>query len=738
MKDMTKKEKKSAAESSGGSPLFISRELSWIDFNARVLDEADCAANPVLERLKFIAIFSSNLDEFFMVRIAGLRQLIKMGQDLPDPAGNRPSDQLLRMRSKLERLLKRQYKCLAEEILPALAEHNVRLVAPSEVAPAVRAELSAYFRGQVLPVLTPLAVDSAHPFPILSSGSIEIAVSMRPAGKTDLVYAFVEVPELLPRFVEIPDNRPGRGFMLLEDLIMDNLGTLFTGCEIEEYFPFRITRDMDFSVEDSGAEDLMQSIEKKLLQRRHREPIRIELPTGTRGPLAKWLAGEFRLDEQFWYFVRGPLHLKQFFELVGKAGLPELLEPAWTPVMPAAFSAERSVVETISQHGSLLVAPPFHSFSPIVRFLEEAAEDPDVLAIKQTLYRVSGNSPVVRALRRAAENGKQVTVVVELKARFDEGNNIAWARLLEESGAHVVYGVAGLKVHCKMLLVVRREDGGIRRYVHLGTGNYNDKTAAIYTDMGIMTGDFDLCFDVANLFNVLTGYSSPPAAWRKIAASPFDMRRRISGLIEREIALSTPDRPGRIIAKMNSLSDEKVVRLLHQAADAGVEIDLIVRGICCYKPKPGQENARVTSIVDRYLEHTRLFYFENGGDPEFYLASADWMYRNLDRRVELLFPVEDERIREICLRLLQFQLGDTDKGRHLLGSGVYTRPKVNRYTAARSQHNSYRYLRELAEKETRQETGGALKVFTSPDRPVPTFGDLSGEEEEEAEGDDSR
>lgn len=733
MKDMTKKEKKSVAEASAESALYISRELSWIDFNARVLDEAACTANPVLERLKFIAIFSSNLDEFFMVRIAGLRQLLKMGQDLPDPAGNRPSDQLLRMRSKLDRLLKRQHKCLAEEILPALAEHNVRLIGPSEVAPAVRAELSAYFRGQVLPVLTPLAVDSAHPFPILSSGSIEIAVSMRPAGKTDLVYAFVEVPELLPRFVEIPDNRPGRSFMLLEELIMDNLGTLFTGCEIEEFFPFRITRDMDFSVEDSDAEDLMQSIEKKLLQRRHREPIRIELISGTRGPLTKWLAKEFRLDEQFWYFVRGPLHLKQFFELVGKAGLPELLEPTWTPVMPAAFSADRSVFETIAQHGSLLVAPPFHSFAPIVRFLEEAAEDPDVLAIKQTLYRVSGNSPVVRALQRAAENGKQVTVVVELKARFDEGNNIAWARLLEESGAHVVYGVAGLKVHCKMLLVVRREDGGIRRYVHLGTGNYNDKTAAIYTDIGIMTGDFDLCFDVANLFNVLTGYSSPPAAWRKIAASPFDMRRRVAGLIEREIALSTPDRPGRIIAKMNSLSDEKVVRLLHRAADAGVEIDLIVRGICCYKPKPGQENVRVTSIVDRYLEHTRLFYFENGGDPEFYLASADWMYRNLDRRVELLFPVEDERIREICLRLLQFQLGDTDKGRHLLGSGVYTRPKVEHYTAARSQFNSYRYLKELAERETRQETGGALQVFTSPDRPVPTFGDLSGEEDPEDE-----
>lgn len=714
------------------SDLFISRELSWIDFNARVLDEAGCVANPVLERMKFIAIFSSNLDEFFMVRIAGLRQLVKMGKDLPDPAGNRPSDQLEKMRRKLERLLKRQHDYLMDEILPELAGHGVRLVKPSEVAPAVRGELSSYFRGQVLPVLTPLAVDSAHPFPILNSGSIEIAVSMCPAGRDELVYAFVEVPELLPRFIEVRDGQPGRSFMLLEDLIMDNLGNLFTGCEIQEFFPFRITRDMDFSVEDSDAEDLMQSIEKKLLQRRHREPIRIELIAGSRGPLVKWLAKEFRLDEQFWYFVRGPLHLKQFFELVGKAHLPELLEPAWPPVMPSVFSGEQTVFETVSTYGSVLVAPPFHSFSPIIRFLEEAAEDPDVLAIKQTLYRVSGNSPVVRALRRAAENGKQVTVVVELKARFDEGNNIAWARLLEESGAHVVYGVAGLKVHCKALLVVRREDGGIRRYVHLATGNYNDKTAAIYTDMGIMSSDPDLCFDVANLFNVLTGYSSPPAAWRKIAASPFDMRRRISTLIEREIAHSTPDHPGRIIAKMNSLSDEKVVRLLHKAADAGVDIDLIVRGVCSYKPKPGQENVRVMSIVDRYLEHTRLFYFENGGDPEFYLASADWMYRNLDRRVELLFPVEDERIREICLRLLQFQLGDTDKGRHLLGSGVYTRPKVKHCTEARSQYNSYRYLKELAEREKLRATGDALKVYTSPERPVPSFSDLSGDSEEES------
>ena len=723
--------KKNKQNETPDSELFISRELSWLDFNSRVLDEAFCPANPLLERLKFIAIFSSNLDEFFMVRIAGLRQLVKMEQNLPDPAGNRPADQLAAARRKIERLVKRQYSCLHDEILPGLERHGVRLSRPADLSSTQRAELTGYFTTQVLPVLTPLAVDQAHPFPILNSGAIEIAVSMKPADRKKLVYAFVEVPDVLPRFIEVPGMQPGRTFVLLEDVIMDNLGALFSGCEIEEFFPFRVTRDMDFSVEDEGAEDLLQSIEKKLLQRRHREPIRVEVLTNTRGPLARWLEQEFRLDEQFWYAVRGPLHLKQFFELVGKARLPELLEPAWPAVEPAAFSEHNSVFDAISAKGTILVAPPFHSFSPVVRLLQQAADDPDVLAIKQTLYRVSGNSPVVRLLQRAAENGKQVTVVVELKARFDEGNNIAWARLLEESGAHVVYGVAGLKVHSKALLVVRREDGAIRRYVHLSTGNYNDKTAALYTDLGIMSSDPDLCFDVANLFNVLTGYASPPAEWRKIAASPFDLRRQAMRLIEREIANSTPDRPGRIIAKMNSLSDEKMIRLLHKAADAGVEIDLIVRGICCYKPRAGQENVRIISIVDRYLEHSRLFYFFNNGDEEYYLSSADWMYRNLDKRVELLFPIEDEKIRGILMRLLEFQLNDTDKLRRLQASGSYTRSMAEHYTGARSQYNSYRYLKELAGAEMRDVTGEALKVFTSPERPVPTFAEDDDDEFED-------
>lgn len=693
--------------------LYISRELSWLDFNARVLDEAFCIANPLLERLKFIAIFSGNLDEFFMVRIAGLRQLVAIGNDLPDAAGNRPSEQLKLCRKKIDKLVKKQYRCLADDLLVQLEGQGVKICQLDELSTIARTEIAAYFRNQILPVLTPLAVDGAHPFPILTSGAIEIAVRMHAPHKQGVVYAFVEVPEVLPRFVPIRSIDNVKTFVLLEDLIMDNLAELFTGCEILDFFPFRVTRDMDFSVEDDGAEDLMRSIEKKLLQRRQRDCIRLEFPQEVKGALLDWLKGQFELEEQFCYSVRGPLHLKQLFELIGKVQKPELLEANWLPLMPEVFSAYPSTFAAIAAKGPILIAPPYHSFAPIIKLLEEAATDPDVLAIKQTLYRVSGNSPVVSALRRAAENGKQVSVVVELKARFDEGNNIAWARLLEESGVHVIYGVSGLKIHCKALMIVRREEGAIRRYVHLSTGNYNDKTATLYTDLGIMSTDEDLCFDIANLFNVLTGYSAPPASWRKISASPFDMRHRLSELIEREIAHTSPDAPGRIIAKMNSLSDIDIVRLLHKAADAGVEIDLIVRGICCYRPKSGQDNVRVISIVDRFLEHTRAFYFRNGGAEEYYLASADWMFRNLDRRVELLFPIEDEKLRAVIMDLLQMQLNDSEKSRRLLASGVYTKALPDKHTEFRSQDNSYRYFKHLEAEARSMVTADAFTIFSS-------------------------
>ncbi len=696
------------------SDLYISRELSWLDFNARVLDEAACPANPLLEKLKFLAIFSSNLDEFFMVRIAGLRQLVKLGKDDPDAAGVRPSEQLAELRRRLDKLLYRQRKIL-ELVLAELEKNGVRLRRPHELPDGARRELKRFFEAQILPVLTPLAVDPSHPFPIVNSGAIEIAVSMTPCDRSETVFAFVEVPEVLPRFIEVEvDARSGKTFVLLEELIMDNLPKLFSGCTLREFFPFRITRDMDFAVEEEGTEDLLSEIEKNLLLRRQREPIRLEMPSGARGELASWLCREFQLDTLFRYPADTHLHIKQFFELVFKAGRSDLLEPPWPPVMPPEFSTPGSMFDRIAEDGPVLIAPPFQAFAPVVRLLEEAAEDPDVLAIKQTLYRVSGNSPVVRALQRAAQNGKQVTVIVELKARFDEGNNIIWARRLEESGAHVVYGVSNLKIHCKALLIVRREEEGIRRYLHLATGNYNDKTAALYTDLGIMTCDSDLCQDVANLFNVMTGYSAPPAEWRKIAAAPFDLRERLIALIDREARNSTPEKPGRIIAKMNSLSDTEVIAHLHQAAASGVKIELIVRGICCLKPGSGKNPIRVVSIVDRYLEHSRLFYFENGGEPEYYLSSADWMYRNLSRRIELLFPIEDRKLRKVFDKLLAFQLADTDKGRKLLSSGRYTRPLVKTYTAARSQANSYNYFQRLAAEEKAADAAGVLKVFTAP------------------------
>ena len=488
--------------------LFISRDLSWLDFNSRVLFEAGLTANPLLERVKFLAITGGNLDEFFMVRIAGLRQLMRSGDDFPDPAGNTAEKQLAKARRKIQRLIRRQSECLLDELLPELERHGIYLRRPSELASDVRKCLRGFFSEQILPVLTPLAVDNTHPFPVLNSGAIEIALELRGRGKKPL-RAFVEVPEVLPRFIPVADA-PGRTFVLLEELVMENLDALFPGAKIEESFAFRLTRDMDNVLDDESFDDLLRHIGRKLLQRRQREPIRLELPQGQRGELLKWLLGELKVDPDFCYAVRGPLYLKQFSELATAAHAPELLEKLWPPAPVPELAGATDVFQAISRHRSILVAPPYQDFNALVTLLERAAEDPDVLAIKQTLYRVSGNSPVVRALRRAAENGKQVTVLLELKARFDEGNNIAWARLLDESGAHVVYGVANMKVHCKALLIVRREAGGIRRYVHLGTGNYNDKTAKLYTDLGIISCDEDLGFDVSALFNVLTGSTTPP------------------------------------------------------------------------------------------------------------------------------------------------------------------------------------------------------------------------------------
>ncbi len=702
---------------------FISRELSWIDFNSRVLDEASFEYNLLLDKLKFISIVGSNLDEFFMVRIAGLRRAALFGENRPDPAGNRPDRQLQLARVKITRLLRRQYHLLMNEILPELEEKGVFIRHPLDLEEQELLFLRRYFRQEILPVLTPMAVDPAHPFPLLNSGAVEIALELKRDGRKGAIKAFVEVPELLPRFVPLrseeeraEDHAHGDDraeFVLLEELISFFITDLFPGCTVLEKLIFRITRDMDFSVEEGMKEDLLATIRGKLLQRRQREAIRLEIAgEHLRSRLGRYLMKELNLSPELCFQLHGPLHLKQFMELVSAAGRPELMEEKITPVTPAIFRQYHCVFDAIRAKENILLPLPYCSFSSVVEMLEQAADDPDVLAIKQTLYRVSGNSPIIRALQKAAENGKQVTVVLELKARFDESNNIAWAEALDNSGAHVVYGIAGLKVHCKALMIVRKEAGRIRRYVHLGTGNYNDKTAMMYTDMGMFSCDPELCFDVANLFNLLSGCSAPPEQWNRVAVSPFDMRSRFRELIEREIRHCRNGRCGRIIAKMNSFSDPELIHLIHEAADAGVEIDLIVRGICCYRPRAKQDNLRIYSIVDRFLEHTRIFYFENLGDSEYYLGSADWMTRNMDRRIELLFPVTDDESKDIIFKLLMFQLNDDDKKRKLLPTGAYTRPRITEYSPRRSQLASFRFLQELntAMLSGRGET---LKVFAS-------------------------
>ncbi|QSH42026.1 polyphosphate kinase 1 [Lentisphaerota bacterium ZTH] len=694
-----------------GSEIFLSRELSWLDFNSRVLDEAGFKANPLLERLKFIAIYSSNLDEFFMVRVAGLRQLVKINSNTPDPAGLTPEEQLVTVREKVEGEVKRQYRYLMQQILPALEKNKVRLRKPGQLSANCRKELTNFFNAQVFPVLTPIAVDPSHPFPMLNNGSIEIVVSMIPHGMQETVYAFVEVPEVLPRFIKANDGLEGDTYVLLEDIIMDNLQALFVNCKIDDYFPFRITRDMDFAIEEEGVEDLLHSIEKTLLERRSREPIRLEMPAGTSGRLAEWLQHEFQLDSEFRYSISGPLHLKQFFELADKVTAPKLKEASWTPLPCPGIDPQESIFKSIDENGPICISLPYHSFDPVVRMIEEAADDPDVMAIKQTLYRVSGDSPVVKALQRAAENGKQVTVIVELKARFDEGNNILWARRLEESGAHVVYGISGLKIHCKALLVVRKEDGLIKRYVHLSTGNYNDRTAKLYTDIGMMSDNPRLCADISALFNIMTGYSSPMNEWHKIEVAPFGLRRKFLALIDRETRLSTPENPGRIIAKMNSLVDPEIIRHLYAAAHAGVQIDLIVRGICCLRPDVETENIRVMSIVDRFLEHSRIFFFGNGGEPEYFLASADWMPRNLDRRIELLFPVENQDMKDILQATLDIQLEDREKGRILRNNGTYSRRFMLKHSRYRSQWRTYELLQKMSTEEF-VDSGEKLKIFT--------------------------
>ncbi len=696
-------------EKTYGPEIFLSRELSWLDFNSRVLEEAACKNLPLLERLKFIAIFSSNLDEFFMVRVATLRHAVKHENHECDPAGLTAWQQLQLLRRKLDKLLALQHRLLYNDILPELEKAGVALKKFKELSARSRKELKRYFQKEVLPVLTPLAVDPSHPFPVLKNGVVELIVHLKsPAPEKRELFAFVEVPEVLERFIEVEEKSSQRTFIMLEDLIENELEALFPGCRIMESATFRITRDMDFDIEEDS-DDLLRSVELNLLERRSREPIRLEVAKSAHGSLRNFLAKEFELASLYRYTVEGMLNIKGLFELVSKCAAPELLEKPWPPVEHPELSENENIFESITRHGEILLSVPFQRFDPVIRLLATAADDPSVLAIKQTLYRVSGDSPIVAMLARAAANGKQVTVVVELKARFDEGNNIVWARRLEEAGAHVIYGISGLKIHSKSLLVVRRENASIKRYVHLATGNYNDKTAKLYTDLSIFSCDEVLCGEVAALFNIITGCARPEIAWQRISAAPFDLRWKLLELIDRERENSTANQPGHIIAKMNSLSDPEVIEHLYAAADAGVKIDLIVRGICCLKPGIGNNNINVISIVDRYLEHSRIYYFANHGKEEFYLSSADFMTRNLDRRIEMLFPVQREENRTKLRKILAFELNDQLKMRTLNNKGVY-QSKRNGNPATRSQQNIYNLFAAEAKQQDKE---SVLKIFSS-------------------------
>jgi len=659
--------------------LYINRELSWLEFDARVLHEAFDERNPLLERLKFLSIFSTNLDEFYMVRVAGLRRQVAAGRPAHYPDGLSPQEQLDAIRRRVDELLARQRECLHERLLPRLAERGVRLLVMSELSPTEWLTVDDFFESQLFPVLTPLAVDPGHPFPYISNLSLSLAVQVRDPATGSEHFARVKVPKSLPRWV--PTGRANH-FVPLEQVIGANLGALFPGMEVTGWHAFRITRysDLELARVDE-AEDLLETIEEQVFQRRFGEVVRLEVQEGMPAALRALLLDELREDDEPGTLnvgepeehETGPLLELGDLLAIALLDVPELRDPPFTPVRPPELREGAGSIFDVVRAGDLLVHHPFDSFAATVeQFVEAAARDDNVLAIKLTLYRTSGETALVRALIEAAQRGKQVVVLIELQARFDEVNNITWARTLEGYGIHVVYGLPGLKTHTKTTLVVRREADGIRRYVHVGTGNYNSKTARLYTDVGLFTCSPSIGADMSDLFNALTGFSRQ-RLYRKLLVAPANMRQRFLALIEREAAFAAAGRPARIIAKMNALVDAETIQALYRASQAGVEIDLIVRGICCLRPGvPGaSERIRVVSIVGRFLEHSRIFYFLNGGADEYYFGSADWMPRNFDRRVETVVPVEDRSLHPRLRSLLELCLSDNRQAWDLLPDGSY-------------------------------------------------------------------
>ncbi len=761
--------------------LFLNRELSWLEFNDRVLREGLSDDVPLLERLKFLAIVSSNLDEFFMVRVAGLKQQAAAGATARDPSGLTPAEQL-------ERISRRAHQMAAEQsagirdAFARLADHGLHVLTAAAWSADQRNFLRSYFATEVLPVLTPLAVEELQPFPILPGLTLHVLLGLTPlpsregpgggpspsptptltppspckgegakptplpsregegggssAGPnpgvppspsplperergqmpdTALKLAVVAIPPSLPRFVPVP-AADGLHLAMMEDVVAEHAGQLFQGFEVAARAVFRLTRDADVPVTDDDAADLLQLVEEAVRSRRRQCVVRLALSANADPRLKAWLKDWCQVGDEDVYEVDGLLDAAALYEIVSRPGFEKLREPDWPPQTPRGLLGRDDLWQAIADHDVLLFHP-YESFQPVVRLVELAADDPRVIAIKMTLYRVSANSPIVAALGRASEKGKQVTVLVELKARFDEARNVNWARRLEDAGCHVIYGIAGLKTHAKLLLIIRREEHGIRRYVHAGTGNYNDRTARLYSDIGLLTADRDFAADASAFFNLLTGYSQA-VGWNVFAISPTESRSRFIELIEREAEASTPDQPGLIMAKMNSLQDKALIQALYRASIAGVKVLLNVRGLCCLRPGvPGvSENVEVVSIVDRYLEHARLFYFRNGGHEEVYLSSADWMVRNLDKRLEIIFPVTSEPLRRRLVGALETYFADTLKARRLQPDGSWV-PVKRRGKPVRAQQKLYEECVEAA--RAADQAPLQFRPLTRPDEPQP-------------------
>ena len=706
---------------------FYNRELSWLLFNRRVLEEAKDSSLPLFDRLKFLSITSSNLDEFFMIRVASLKDMVQVKYNKKDISGMTPAEQLAAINERTHLFVKDQYDIFNRSLIPALEKEGVHVLSHYENLSDKQSKyVDRYFTDEVYPVLTPMAVDSSRPFPLIRNKTLNIGAILRMkkdkaaggqfrdlylshgnkkkgADSNDTDFATVQVPSVLPRFVEIPSEQKGeKTFILLEQIIEKNIGKLFVNYEIESVFPYRIMRNADLSIEEDEAADLLIEIERQLKKRQWGQAIRLEVEAGMDKRLLKKLRQELKIKEEDIFKINGPLDLTFLMKLSGLEGYDKLRTPKYTPQPAKWLNGEDHLFDQIRDH-DVLLHHPYETFDPVVDFVKQASKDPNVLAIKQTLYRVSSHSPIIASLAAAAENGKQVTVLVELKARFDEENNIIWARKLEQAGCHVIYGLVGLKTHSKITLVVRKEEDGIRRYVHLGTGNYNDSTAKLYTDMGLLTCRKAIGEDATAVFNMLSGYSEP-AFWNKLAIAPIRLRDRFTQLINREKEFAKKGKKAFIRAKMNSLCDAGIISSLYEAAAAGVKIELVVRGICCLKTgMPGiSENITVRSIVGDFLEHSRIFHFYNNGFEEVYMGSADWMPRNLDKRVEILFPVEDDALKAEVIHILDIQLADNEKARILQKNGTYRR-------AAKGGHaklNSQKYFCEeakLAQKERKKQ-----------------------------------